>query len=71
MPGDCRVQALVPMQCRPIMYYRPQAPDGGTFIKVHHQDSICFCGVTTNALRSRSGIGWPGYATAADCNHVL
>lgn len=34
MPGDCRIQQLAAMQRRPIMYYRPQAPDGSTFLKV-------------------------------------
>ena len=34
MPPDGRIQKLVAMKRRPIMYYRPQAPQGSTFIKV-------------------------------------
>jgi hypothetical protein len=34
MPPDGRIQRLVAMRRRPIMYYRPQAPQGSTFIKV-------------------------------------
>ena len=34
MPPDGRIQGLVAMKRRPIMYYRPQAPQGSTFIKV-------------------------------------
>ncbi|KAL3139857.1 hypothetical protein ABBQ38_004153 [Trebouxia sp. C0009 RCD-2024] len=34
MPPDGKIQSMAAMRRRPIMYYRPQAPEGSTFIKV-------------------------------------